>query len=76
MCKTFFLEGDEMYKKIETLKQVSIDGVNWQIYYLDEISGEKWIKEYPESQYHGGGSSQLRLINKFPWEGNDGNVSD
>jgi len=35
--------------------------------YIDENS-EKWILEYPNSEYHGGGTAQLRSIEKFPWE--------
>jgi len=64
---------DELYKKVATLHLVKIDAVNWVTYYLDEITGEKWIEEhlYPEMQ--AGGPPQLRLIEKFPWE--DGNNS-
>ena len=29
---------------------------------------EKWFEEYPDSEFHGGGLPQLRLIKKFPWE--------
>lgn len=59
---------NELYKKLEVLKEVKADPVNWLIYYLDEKTGEKWLKEYPHSEYHGGGAPQLRLIDKFPWE--------
>ncbi len=57
-----------VYKKLETLKEIKTDAVNWVTYYFDERTNEKWIKEYPHSEYHGGGAPQLRLINKFPWE--------
>jgi immunity protein 27 of polymorphic toxin system len=60
--------GEEFYRKIETLKEVKIDALNWVSYYVDESSGEKWAKEYPHSEYHGGGAPQLRSIEKFPWE--------
>ncbi|MBC7873666.1 MAG: hypothetical protein H7Y01_06710 [Ferruginibacter sp.] len=63
------LEGVLMFEKIKTLKQIKIDGENWLIYYVDEINGDKWVKEYPESEYHGGGPAQLKLVEKFPWEG-------
>jgi hypothetical protein len=58
----------ELYAKLETLKEVKVDPVNWVAYYLDETTNEKWLKEYPHSEYHGGGVPQLRLIEKFPWE--------
>ena len=35
---------------------------------LYATGSEKWILEYPNSEYHGGGAPQLRLIQKFPWE--------
>jgi hypothetical protein len=68
MFHKLVLEGDKMYRKIESLKQIKVDSDNWQIFYLDETNNEKWIKEYPESEYHGGGPPKLRLIEKFPWE--------
>ena len=62
------LEGEELYKKIETLKQVKADNNNWQVFYINEITGEKWVKEYPYSEMPGGGPPKLRLVDKFPWE--------
>jgi len=59
---------DELYKKEASLKKIKIDNINWLTYYLDENTGQKWVKEYPHSEYHGGGAPQLRLIEKFPWE--------
>ena len=59
---------NEMYKKLDTLEEIKVDSENWVIYYLDEATGEKWQKEYPHSECHGGGVPQLRSIKKFPWE--------
>lgn len=58
--------GNPMELKLQTLKCVS--GEDWDTYYLDESTNEKWIKEYPNSEYHGGGAPQLKKIEKFPWE--------
>lgn len=58
----------ELYKKLETFKEIKVDPINWVAYYIDESTAEKWIKEYPHSEYHGGGAPRLRLIDKFPWE--------
>ena len=68
MNQATILEGEELYKKVETLKKVKVDGNNWLIYFLDESNNQKWVQEYPNSEYHGGGAPQLRLIEKFPWE--------
>ena len=62
------LEGEIMLEKIQALKQIKIDSENWLIYYIDGVNGNKWVKEYPESEHHGGGSPHLKLIEKFPWE--------
>ena len=70
MDNILVLDGEEMYKKIATLKQIRVDGDNWQIFYIDEINGEKWVKEYPESEYQGGGTPRLIKISNFPWEDN------
>lgn len=62
------IKGVELVLKETQLKKIKTDSVNWVVYYLDEINKEKWVKEYPESEYHGGGAPQLRLIDKYPWE--------
>jgi hypothetical protein len=60
------ITGEEFYRKRTQLKLV--EQVNWENYYLDEVTGEKWIEEFPQSEMHGGGIPQLRLLGKFPWE--------
>lgn len=62
------LFGEKLYKKIDTLKEVRVDSEKWEIYYIDEATGEKWLQEYPNSEYHGGGAPLLRLVDKFPFE--------
>lgn len=64
--KDLYEEGQLFYAKIKTLKEVKNE--NWEIYYIDEQTGEKWKREYPESWQHGGGSAILHKIDKFPWE--------
>ena len=68
MSKQLIIEGEEMYEKEKALKHLRTDGEKWMVYYIDEANGEKWVKEYPESSYHGGGPAQLKLLEKFPWE--------
>ena len=59
---------EDFYNKKEVLTKIRVDNVNWLIYYVDETTKEKWVEEYPNSEAHGGGAPQLRLISKFPWE--------
>jgi hypothetical protein len=68
MEQNIIQSGVIMDNKIATLKQIKVDNVNWEIFYLDEETGAKWVKEYPHSEMHGGGQAQLRLLDKFPWE--------
>jgi hypothetical protein len=62
------IEGLELEAKEKQLKKIKTDSENWLIYYLDEKSLDRWVKEYPNSSHHGGGAPQLRKIEKFPWE--------
>ncbi len=55
-------------KKKESLIEIKIDVINWETYYLDEKTGEKWIEEYLFPEMQAGGLSQLRIIERFPWE--------
>lgn len=61
------LVGNELVEKQKQLTKVGASEDGWCLYYIDENS-EKWILEYPNSEYHGGGTAQLRSIEKFPWE--------
>ena len=39
--ETIIYDLNELYKKLENLKEVKIDAVNWITYYLDGRTGEK-----------------------------------
>ncbi|ANI89584.1 riboflavin biosynthesis protein RibF [Arachidicoccus ginsenosidimutans] len=60
------IKGDLVYEKLKQL--TLIKQLNWENYYLDEKNNEKWIEEYPNSFYQGGGEPQLRKLDKFSWE--------
>jgi len=62
------MEGSSLNEKVKNLKKIKVDGKKWLVYYLDSETNEKWVKDYPESDYHGGGAPRLSLIDKFPWE--------
>jgi hypothetical protein len=66
MQENVILIGEKFYEKQKRLKLVK--QLNWENYYIDELTSEKWLEEYPNSQLHGGGVPQLRLIEKFPWD--------
>jgi len=68
MEKDLVIKGSDFYTKKESLKQVKVDNVNWNVYYIDEKTNEKWIEEYLYPEMQAGGPPQLRLIEKFPWE--------
>ena len=59
---------NEFYQKIETLKVIKTDSINWLTYYLDESTGEKWIEEHMFPEMQAGGPPQLRKLERFPWE--------
>jgi hypothetical protein len=44
------------------LKQVRVDPENWEIEYVDERTGEKWLMDYPHAELQGGGSPRLRRV--------------
>lgn len=64
---TIILTGTEFDKKLQYLRLIKKDNLNWEIYYIDDSTGEYWLKEYPQSYAHGGGYPQLRLIEKPSW---------
>jgi len=66
--KNDLVTGQELLDKKENLKKIKVDNINWLVFYIDELSNEKWVEEYPYSEMQGGGPSQLRLISEFPWE--------
>jgi hypothetical protein len=57
-----------MEQKINTLKKMdeSIEGS--EEYYIDDITGEKWIKEYFPGQIDADEFTQLRKVQQFPFE--------
>ena len=57
------IEGAEAERyRNEHLERVRVDHEKWEVEYIDEKTGEKWIMDYPHSEYHGGGPPRLRRI--------------
>ena len=41
------------------LREVGGDSKTWEVYYVDDRTGETWVMDYPESEQHGGGTPRL-----------------
>lgn len=55
--------GNEALEYAKThLRQVHKDLEKWEIQYEDPQNGDKWLLDYPNSEYHGGGSPRLRKL--------------
>ena len=46
----------------KNLKKVHFDTNKWDIVYIDEATGERWIMDFPFPEAHGGGTPRLRKI--------------
>lgn len=62
------LYGEFMDQKIARLKSLGTNAKRRETYYIDEESGEKWVKEYSASEMPSSGSAQLRKVFEFPFE--------
>lgn len=67
MTNEIILTGKDLENKISELVKIQTDSSGWSTYYVDN-GKNKWVKEYPNSEQHGGGLPQLRQLIKFPWE--------
>ena len=46
----------------EYLVKVEVDAVLWTKKFIDPLTGDEWIMDFPESGLHGGGPERLRRI--------------
>ncbi|MFH0341547.1 MAG: Imm27 family immunity protein [Chromatiales bacterium] len=44
------------------MRKVGVDADRWEIEYIDDGTGDRWLLDYPESEQHGGGSPRLRKV--------------
>ena len=57
------LEGNDADEYAKNhLKEISVDVENWQVTYECPVIGLKWLKDFPHSELHGGGSPRLRKL--------------
>jgi hypothetical protein len=68
MCQAISeLEGNEALEFIgDHLQTIFVDSEIWQSLYECPITHIYWLKDYPDSEYHGGGSPRLRKISAGP----------
>jgi len=63
-CDTLFeLEGNEakQYAR-DHLVEIEADAVNWTARYRCPDTGRLWLRDYPQSELHGGGPTRLRQV--------------
>ena len=65
--------GAAATEKLKGLRRVWSDPSGWEGVFINETTGACWRLDYPESEYHGGGSP--RLIEMEPSSGT-GSTSD
>jgi Immunity protein 27 len=57
------LEGAEAVEYAQQrLKEVRVDPDKWEVEYVDERTGDKWLMDYPHAELQGGGSPRLRRV--------------
>lgn len=63
-CKELFeLEGNDALDYIQShLQTILVDGEKWRTLYECPLTQIQWLEDYPNSEYHGGGSPRLRKL--------------
>jgi hypothetical protein len=59
MSNKRILVGEELYKKVETLKSIYVDSDYYETFYLDEKTREIWIEYHPYPEMQAGGPAEL-----------------
>ncbi|RYU60894.1 hypothetical protein EWI61_06360 [Methylolobus aquaticus] len=58
------LLGEAALRYADTLKKLKVDLDVWVVEYFNEITGDKWVMDYPESERQGGGNPRLRKMGR------------
>jgi hypothetical protein len=57
------LEGNEAKNYAgQHLTEVFVNGKTWEIEYKCPDTGARWLMDFPQSEYHGGGPPRLRKL--------------
>jgi hypothetical protein len=54
------LNGAAAVEYAKRLRKVSVNAQTWEVEYIDDANGARWIMDYPHSQLQGGGTPRLR----------------
>jgi hypothetical protein len=54
--------GTDAVDYAKNLRKVRVDAVAWEIEYIDDATGERWLMDYPRGDLQGGGPPRLRRI--------------
>lgn len=58
------LEGNEALDYAEQhLVEIFVNGKTWEVEYECLDTGTRWLMDYPQGEYHGGGPPRLRKVN-------------
>ena len=63
------VRGDDVSRRIEwltseVLRPVAVrrDSGGWAVLFEDPADGRRWLREYPQGGFHGGGAATLRAV--------------
>jgi hypothetical protein len=67
------VDGDEVCDRINwlvsvSLKEVAHDSSGWDRLFIDPADSRLWEMTYPNSELHGGGPPQLRVLSRIEAE--------
>jgi hypothetical protein len=54
------LHGAAAVEFAKRLRKVKTDVRTWEVEYIDDATGERWVLDYPHSELQGGGPPRLR----------------
>ena len=60
------LHGAVAIEFAKGLRKVGVNARTWEVEYIDDATGERWIMDYPQSELHGGGPPRLRSCRAVP----------
>jgi hypothetical protein len=46
------------------LEEVAIDGESWEVLFRCPRCGRRWLRTYPDADYHGGGIPRMTVISE------------
>jgi hypothetical protein len=54
------LSGAAAVEYAKRLRKVSVNAQTWEVEYIDDATGQRWVMDYPQSELQGGGPPRLR----------------